>query len=66
MKLSRVERHIIVNSKLEELTHNSKNLYNYANYIVRQHFFETGKLLKEFELTTKLAKENQIDVIYRR
>ena len=52
MKLSRVERHIIIKSEiLEELTHKSKNLYNYTNYIVRQHFFETGKLLKEFELT---------------
>ena len=62
MKLSRVERHIIVKSEiLEELTHKSKNLYNYANYLIRQYFFETGKLLKEFELTTQLAKDNQID-----
>jgi putative transposase len=62
MKLSRVERHIIIKSEiLEELTHKSKNLYNYANYLIRKYFFETGKLLKEFELTTQLAKDNQID-----
>ena len=62
MKLSRVERHIIVKSEiLEDLTHKSKNLYNYANYLIRQYFFETGKLLKEFELTTQLAKDNQLD-----
>jgi len=62
MKLSRVERHIIVKSEiLEELTYKSKNLYNYANYLIRQHFFETGKLLREFELTTQLAKDNQVD-----
>jgi putative transposase len=62
MKLSRVERHIIIKSEiLEDLTHKSKNLYNYANYLIRQYFFETGKLLKEFELTTQLAKENQVD-----
>ena len=58
MKLSRVERDIIIKSEiLEELTHKSKNLYNYANYLIRKNFFETGKLLKEFELTTQLAKE---------
>jgi putative transposase len=59
MKLSRVERHIIIKSEiLEDLTYKSKNLYNYVNYLIRQYFFETGKLLKEFELTTQLAKKN--------
>jgi len=62
--LQRVERHIITHSAtFEELTHLSKNLYNYANYLIRQHFFETGKMLNEYELTTKLAKEKQIDYI---
>jgi putative transposase len=46
---------------LEELTHLSKNLYNYANYQIRQHFFDTGKMLGEFDLTLKLARENQVD-----
>jgi len=60
--LQRVERHIIKKDKnLENITYNSKNLYNYANYIIRQQFFKTGKIPKEYELTKKLAKENQID-----
>lgn len=28
----------------------SKNLYNYCNYAIRQHFFETFELLSEYEL----------------
>jgi len=60
--LQRVERHIIMQSEtLEELTHLSKNLYNYANYQIREHFFNTGKMLNEFDLTLKLARENQDD-----
>jgi len=62
--LQRVERHIITHSTIfEELTHLSKNLYNYANYLMRQHFFETSEMLNEYELTTLLAKEKQIDYI---
>ena len=62
MKLQRVERHIVINNKeLEEITHLSKNLYNYANYAVRQSFFKTGKIPKEYELTTKFAKREQVD-----
>jgi putative transposase len=54
MKLQRVERHIIVkNKRLDELTYLSKNLYNYANYCMRQSFIKTGKLPKEYDLTTK-------------
>lgn len=37
-----VERHIIKNNKeLDELCFNSKNLYNKALYLVRQHYFKT-------------------------
>ena len=60
--LQRVERHIIMQSEtLNELTHLSKNLYNYANYQIRQYFFKTGKMLGEFDLTLELARENQFD-----
>ena len=60
--LQRVERHIIMQSEtLEELTHFSKNLYNYTNYQIREHFFNTGKMLNEFDLTLELARENQVD-----
>ena len=65
--LQRVERHINIggvnHNRFEELTHLSKNLYNYTNYLMRQHFFETSKMLNEYELTTLLAKEKQIDYI---
>lgn len=57
-----VERHITV--KDEQLAHLcwlSKNLYNAANYILRQSFFASGTLPKEYELTGELAKNNQVD-----
>lgn len=60
--LQRVERHIIMNSEIFQiLTYYSKNLYNYANYLIRQHFFDTGEMLNEFDLSLKLARENQVD-----
>jgi len=62
MKLQRVERHIFVkNKKFDELTYLSKNLYNYANFVVRQSFIKTGKLPREYDLTGKFAKRNQVD-----
>ena len=52
MKLTRVERHIIVKSNInwkaiDELCFKAKNLYNKANYIVRQTFIQTYKEVKE-------------------
>jgi len=42
--MHRTESHIIRNSKeLDELSFCSKNLYNRANYIIRQKFIETSK-----------------------
>ena len=66
MLLQRVERHVIKPSNknfaiFKELSHNSKNLYNYCNFILRQSFFENKKLPKEYDLTTNFAKENQDD-----
>ena len=62
MKLQRVERHIAVNNReFEYITYLSKNLYNYANYVIRQSFFKTSKIPKEYELSSKLAKRDQID-----
>ena len=61
-KLQRVERHIFVkDAKFDELTFLSKNLYNYANYCVRQSFFKTSKMPSEYDLTGKFAKRNQPD-----
>lgn len=46
--MNRVESHIIRNSKeLDELSFCSKNLYNRANYIIRQKFIETSKLKEQ-------------------
>lgn len=60
--MQKVEKHIVVgNSNLETLCHLSKNLYNYANYLIRQEFITNKKLLNEYELTGQLAKEKQID-----
>lgn len=60
--MNRVERHIIKGDKeLNHLCWLSKNLYNYANYCLRQSFTKTGKLPNEYELTTKFAKRNQVD-----
>ena len=40
----RVERHIVVNSEvLDNLCFMSKNLYNRANYVIRQMFIGTSK-----------------------
>ncbi|MGL4991933.1 MAG: RNA-guided endonuclease InsQ/TnpB family protein [Sarcina sp.] len=51
----RVEKHIIkekhvLYEQLDEYCFNSKNLYNYANYHVRQIFILTSKLFKHEEL----------------
>ena len=47
MKANRTEQHRIKKSNqfypiIDELCWKSKNLYNYANYIIRQEFIETS------------------------
>ena len=64
--LTRVERHVIKPTdkryaQIASICYKSKNLYNYANYILRQAFIMDKKLPKEYDLTTLLAKENQVD-----
>ena len=64
--LTRVERHVIKPTdkryaQIASICHKSKNLYNYANYILRQAFITDKKLPKEYDLTKLLAKENQVD-----
>ena len=64
--LRRVERHIITKTdknyeSIKEICHKSKNLYNYANYILRKSFFETNKLPNEYDLVKILTNENQSD-----
>jgi len=58
----RVERHIQVkDDQLDYLCFLSKNLYNYVNYLIRQEFIATHKLLDKYNLVHKLAKQDQAD-----
>lgn len=62
MIVQRVERHILKpNKELDTLCGNSKNLYNYCNYILRQSYINGGKLPSEYDLSKQLTKEKQID-----
>jgi putative transposase len=48
-----VESHIVDKSiELDEITFKCKNLYNKANYIIRNEFISTGKYLSKFEMFT--------------
>lgn len=58
MKL--VERHIIKDNRFEYICQKSGLLYNYTLYLVRQGIF-SGNYLKEYELSTRLGRENQFD-----
>ena len=58
--MCQVERHVIKDNRYEEICHKSGLLYNYCLYAFRQGVF-TGNYIKEYELSTKLGKENQYD-----
>ena len=55
-----VERHIVKDSRFEDICLKSGLLYNYVLYNVRQGIF-SGNYLKEYEFSTKLGRENQFD-----
>ena len=64
--LNRVERHTIKRadknySKIKDICHRCKNLYNYTNYILRQSLFKGEGLPNEYTLTGLLTRENQDD-----
>jgi len=40
--------------RISQLAHLSKNLYNEANYTIRQEFFKTGKWIRYYELNRQL------------
>ena len=64
MIVQRAERHILQRSKeLDILCLNSKNLYNYCNYILRQSYTKDKKLPSEYSVSKQLTKERQIDWI---
>ncbi|MBA2878600.1 hypothetical protein HNR63_001670 [Anoxybacillus kamchatkensis] len=69
MMVNRVERHMICAAHpyypmLDEYCFRSKNLYNFANYQVRQTFFQYGTYLSYNELD-KLLKTEGMDADYR-
>ena len=55
-----VERHIIKDNRFEAICLKSGLLYNYVLYNVRQGIF-SGNYLKEYEFSTRLCRENQVD-----
>lgn len=62
MIVQQVEKHMIKKNHSYydmfcEFTHQSKNLYNHANYLVRKEFVETGKWLRSQQLD-KLLKQD--------
>lgn len=62
-KVQRIEQHNIkINSEfgkfIDDYCFKSKNLYNYANYIIRQEFIENGRWIKYNELF-QLVKESE-------
>lgn len=61
-----VEKHIVRRNspmwvEIDDLAFKSKNLYNAANYVIRQHFFETGSVLSYCHM----AKQMQSEESYR-
>lgn len=60
--MNRVEKHIIKSNNkyynlLDEFCYKSKNLYNYANYTIRQEFINNGKWIRCNDLDKLLKKE---------
>lgn len=62
MIVQQVEKHIIKKSHPHfklfcDFTHQSKNLYNHANYLVRKEFLESGKWIR-YQALDKLLKQD--------
>ncbi|WP_240147702.1 hypothetical protein [Helicobacter pylori] len=54
------ERHIIrpthpIFKRIKDFCHLSKNLYNYANFILREHYFAGFKLPTAYDLINRIA-----------
>src|ERR687885_413049 len=57
-----VEKHVIRKSsrewkEIDDLAFKSKNLYNRANYEIRQHFFQTFQILSYNEMASRMQTE---------
>ncbi|WP_240329082.1 Mobile element protein [Helicobacter suis] len=60
------ERHIIKPkhpsfASIKNFCHLSKNLYNYANFILREHYLAGFKLPTPYDLINRFVKEDQRD-----
>lgn len=69
MKVQRVEKHIIKQnnpyySMLDEFCFKSKNLYNFANYHIRQEFCKNNNYIT-YNQMDKLLKQKNMDLDYR-
>lgn len=69
MKANRVERHIIYTKNpyykmLDEYCFKSKNLYNFANYQIRQKFCSESKYIS-YNQMDKLLKQEEMNTDYR-
>lgn len=61
----RVEHIWLKSSKsLSFLSHLSKNLYNEANYIIRQEFFKSGKWIRYYELCKLLKNSDNYKALF--
>lgn len=63
LKVNRVEQHIIKKAHpswklIDDLCFKSKNLYNYANYLIRQEFINSNRWIQYNELF-KLCKDSE-------
>ena len=58
MRTETIQLRYDVNLNLGELCHFSKNLWNETNYIIRQHFFETGMWLR-YNTLAGIMKESE-------
>ena len=66
-----VEKHVVKRGSLmfaeiDELAFRSKNLYNRANYSIRQEFFESGNILKYEALDKLLQTEESYQALPRK
>jgi len=69
MKVARVEKHIIYPKNpyyklLDEYCFKAKNLYNFANYQIRQKFCSEGKYISYYEMD-KLLKQEGMNFDYK-
>jgi transposase len=57
MKVKRTEQiWVKPDENISFLCHLSKNLYNEANYLIRQEFFKTGRWIRYYELSKELKE----------